>query len=195
MRAAKLPAWATATDAAGTELGRSKREMGRIRNKRHRDKKRGGRPARPYVRRESRACFWCGSAFKPQRDASQFCSKSCSARGRRPGAATDVGVRFWSKVKTGDPKDCWPWQASVFGFGYGAFRYGARTLRAHRVAWILARGGSIPDGLSVLHRCDNPPCCNPLHLKLGTQMDNTEDRMRRGRSRNQFGPWASRMYA
>lgn len=66
-------------------------------------------------------------------------------------------------------------------------------MRANRVAWILTHG-EIPDGLIILHRCDNPPCCNPRHLKPGTQRDNTEDKMRRGRGRNQAGPWVARMY-
>ena len=60
------------------------------------------------------------------------------------------------------------------GGGYGPH------LGAHRVAWMLAYG-PIPDGLSVLHHCDNPICCNPAHLWLGTQADNIRDRDSKGR--------------
>lgn len=54
--------------------------------------------------------------------------------------------------------------------------------RAHRAAWIFAKG-PIPKGLWVLHRCDNPPCCNVDHLFLGTAADNSEDMLRKKRHR------------
>lgn len=88
---------------------------------------------------------------------------------------------FWSKIKTGAPSECWPWTASRRR-GYG--RYGIAkgpTLSAHRVAYALTKG-AIPDGLCVLHKCDNPPCCNPDHLILGTIADNNADRKRKGRN-------------
>jgi len=52
--------------------------------------------------------------------------------------------------------------------------------KAHQIAWVSANG-PIPDGLNVLHRCDNPPCCRPEHLFLGTQKDNVRDCMAKGR--------------
>jgi len=54
---------------------------------------------------------------------------------------------------------------------------------AHRVAWKLAYG-EIPEGLHVLHHCDNPPCCNPKHLFIGTPKDNAQDRASKGRGNN-----------
>lgn len=64
--------------------------------------------------------------------------------------------------------------------GYGLFQVHGYAMRAHRVAWMLWRG-EIPDGMFVLHRCDNPPCCNPDHLFLGTSRDNIDDMLRKGR--------------
>ncbi len=55
-----------------------------------------------------------------------------------------------------------------------------KKYRAHRMAWVITNG-PIPDGLFVLHRCDNPPCCNPDHLFLGTGQDNMDDMHRKGR--------------
>lgn len=72
---------------------------------------------------------------------------------------------------------CWLWPT---GKRYGQFWYGGRAMSAHRAAWLLLRG-PIPDGLQVLHRCDMPPCVNPAHLFLGTQLVNRRDAMEKGR--------------
>jgi hypothetical protein len=88
--------------------------------------------------------------------------------------------RFWSKVTISSAGVCWPWTRSRNG-GYGQFRVamGASPQRASRVAWALTYGD--PGVLCVLHHCDNPPCCNPRHLFLGTRADNNEDCVRKGR--------------
>lgn len=77
---------------------------------------------------------------------------------------------------------CWEWSGWRLPSGYGTLRIRAakRTVLAHRLAyetWV----GPIPDGLQVLHRCDNPPCINPAHLFLGTQRDNLLDSVSKGR--------------
>lgn len=90
-------------------------------------------------------------------------------------------ARFWIKVDCGDPEDCWIWTACRPQHrGYGRFQVGNQLLVAHRVAYELAVG-PIPKGLCVLHTCDNPPCCNPAHLWLGTRADNVRDRDAKGR--------------
>ena len=80
--------------------------------------------------------------------------------------------------------DCLEWQGGMSGNGYGQIFVDGRTVGAHRLAWVLANGCAIPDGMSVLHSCDNKICCEPAHLHLGTQLDNMREMRERGRSRN-----------
>jgi hypothetical protein len=92
-------------------------------------------------------------------------------------------ARFWIKVGEPDPASgCREWQASRDSFGYGKFKAQRRCWRAPRFAWTVKRG-NIPDGLLVLHRCDNPSCCNIDHLFVGTNGDNVRDMYSKGRAR------------
>jgi hypothetical protein len=70
--------------------------------------------------------------------------------------------------------------------GYGLLTVAGRTTYAHRYAWELANG-PIPGGAWVLHRCDNPPCCEPSHLFLGTRESNQVDMARKNRGRHGTG--------
>lgn len=95
-------------------------------------------------------------------------------------ADSDI-VRFWSKVATSGADECWPWKAnSTHRFGYGMFWLGGNNVGAHRVAWMVTHG-DIPSGLAVCHRCDNPKCCNPAHMFLGTHAENNRDMRAKGR--------------
>jgi hypothetical protein len=77
---------------------------------------------------------------------------------------------------------CWDWGGYFDKNGYGLFHSGhSRQTRAHRFSWELYNG-KIPQGLNVLHRCDNPKCSNPEHLFLGTTQDNAIDMAQKGRS-------------
>lgn len=92
--------------------------------------------------------------------------------------------RFWKKVSCGKKKNCWEWQLGCTKAGYGQLQIRAvssHPLLAHRVAWELTNG-PILEGLHILHECDNPKCCNPNHLFLGTQRDNNLDRDVKGRT-------------
>lgn len=90
-----------------------------------------------------------------------------------------VVERFWSKVEK--TSDCWCWKAkSVDANGYGIFKIGKRSFRAHRLAWELANGHT-PGTLLVCHTCDTPWCVNPGHLFLGTPRDNYYDCLAKGR--------------
>jgi hypothetical protein len=85
---------------------------------------------------------------------------------------------FWGFVVQLGEDECWPWRGARHEKGYG--RFGPR--RVHRSMYETFVG-PIRDGLHVLHRCDNPPCCNPAHLFLGTNADNVADRVAKGRTR------------
>ena len=94
--------------------------------------------------------------------------------------------RFWSKVARGAPNECWPWLGSKKKSrdSYGHFKIRSYwTVTASRVAYAIGYGEE-PGESSILHHCDNPPCCNPAHLYPGTTKDNSEDMVKRGRARN-----------
>jgi hypothetical protein len=76
---------------------------------------------------------------------------------------------------------CTLWLEGLNRTGYGRLRWDGKAQLAHRLAW-LACHGSIPKGLCILHRCDNPGCINPDHLRVGSQADNTADMQARNRS-------------
>jgi hypothetical protein len=98
-----------------------------------------------------------------------------------------ISERFWSKVDRRGPGECWPWRAAHShqhdGRGVFYIKANGRETRvvAPRVAWMLTHGELPPRGVFVCHSCDNPPCCNPAHLWLGTSRDNTLDSMAKGR--------------
>ena len=86
---------------------------------------------------------------------------------------------FAAKVDKRDTYSCWEWLASKDSNGYGWFRVEGKSVRAHRVSWEYYFG-EIPEGLLVLHRCNNPNCVNPYHLYLGNRADNMRDAVRIG---------------
>lgn len=95
--------------------------------------------------------------------------------------ALDAKDRFLGKVNCSD--DCWEWMDSLYWSGYGRFWYNGKTRLAHRVSYSLFVG-KVPEGVYVLHKCDNRKCVNPEHLFLGTLSDNMQDMVSKGRSYN-----------
>lgn len=109
--------------------------------------------------------------------------------GRPPTYANELEC-FEAKVdKSGD---CWQWLGGVSVYGRGLFTYKSHCVQAHRAAWRLYNG-TIPDGLFVLHHCDNPLCVNPgqKHLFLGTQAVNLDDMKAKGRDKRTGRKWLS----
>lgn len=135
----------------------------------------------------------CKLAGCPRR---RYCQGLCSAHYKRMQVGRELGGpirgddpqvaidRFWSKVARGPEQECWPWIKELTNKGYGTFRAhnnGKRHTLAHRYAFEVANGVKLIRSQVVLHSCDNPPCCNPAHLRVGTQKDNMADAKAKGR--------------
>lgn len=108
---------------------------------------------------------------------------------RKPNMSpAEFAAWFWTMVdQSGGPETCWPWIGGKDDEGYGKVWLNGRMWLTQRVAYELTNG-PIPEGeghhgTCVLHHCDNPPCCNPAHLWLGTQIENMADRESKGRNR------------
>ena len=139
------------------------------------------------------ACAYCGVpierlAAEVKRAEKMGWKSYCSRRHNKlanpsvnPETLMTLAERAWVRVAKGD--GCWEWQGARSASGYGSmFSASGGHHVAHRVIWEDVNG-PIPDGLWVLHRCDNPPCCRPDHLFLGTPADNTADMIAKGRGR------------
>jgi HNH endonuclease/helix-turn-helix resolvase-like protein len=124
-------------------------------------------------------CAICSKSFEarpysPKHGAVRYCSRICRSKARR----VPIELRFWPKVNK--TETCWLWLGSRAPEGYGHLNTVGKMKLAHRVSWELCNG-PIPDGICVLHKCDNPPCVRPDHLFLGTKLDNPTDRLIKGR--------------
>lgn len=99
---------------------------------------------------------------------------------------TKQKTNFWNKVdKT---NSCWNWKAGKTLKGYGLFKMLGKTYLAHRVSLMIdgklsteKQTTSGPIGICVLHKCDNPACVNPSHLRLGSHLENMKDAKSKGR--------------
>lgn len=139
---------------------------------------------RPFKR-----CAQCGETkpathefWSRHADKSQYCASRCfrcSMSSPRKQLAP-LRERFFANVEK--TASCWVWRGYTQRYGRIYIGGGVTKWRhAHRVAWELEHG-PIPAGLSVLHKCDNPPCVRPAHLFLGTQADNLRDMFNKGRA-------------
>lgn len=133
-------------------------------------------------------CTKCGDWFDraynisaKRRSRPQFCSQSCQTAHWQVNAEVRLEARFWSRVAHADKRGCMAWTGRLDPNGYGRIDYQGRPTLAHRVAYELTNGPAV--GGVVMHTCDNPQCCNPDHLRLGTQADNVADMDMKGRRR------------
>lgn len=78
-------------------------------------------------------------------------------------------------------RGCWEWKGRRDQYGYPMIKYAAKQTRVHRAMWEIANGKPIPEGHYALHSCDNPPCMNPEHISTGTQQENMDDMVSKGR--------------
>ena len=136
-----------------------------------------------YMKTEIKNCENCDIEFNARvydlkKGRGKFCSLSCRNKIR----TRTIFDRLWDKVNIGAKNDCWEYKEYRNEDGYGVMSYvGKSNILAHRVAYMF-KTGTIPEGLRVLHSCDNPPCCNPNHLSVGTQADNVKDMHDKGRA-------------
>jgi hypothetical protein len=103
-----------------------------------------------------------------------------------------LGERFWEKVNKDGPVirpelgPCWIWKGAKNSLGYGHIFKDGSEVYAHRLSYEFAYG-SVPEGLDILHKCDNPTCIRPDHLFPGTHKQNIDDMVTKGRCNRAFG--------
>lgn len=124
------------------------------------------------IKSKPRYCPVCGTLLSFNK---RYCSRECKIEARK--------IAFWLNVdQSHGPDSCWLWQGNKHPVtGYGNFSFMCKKYYAHRLAWEFANNKGIPAELFVMHKCDNPSCCNPKHLSLGTPQDNTQDAVNKGR--------------
>lgn len=138
-------------------------------------------PAHWTARSHIRVCAHCGRLYR-------FNEKRTTSQSKNQFVCSDA-CQVWSKILVGDEDECWPFMSSRDSHGYGWLKVGGVALKAHRLAFKFANG-HLPkwtgkaDGPVVMHMCDNRACCNPNHLKIGTQDENISDMVQKGRCRN-----------
>lgn len=142
--------------------------------------KRGENPTKP-CEQCGKTIFYrnCSTTFFRKR----FCSRECDKQFKFYSKGPDYFL--WQRVDKNGPNGCWIYKGATDRRGYGrpaTWQDGKpRRYYAHRRSYEI-HNGPIPAGMLVLHKCDNPPCCNPEHLFLGTDADNHRDKALKGRT-------------
>ncbi len=140
----------------------------------------------PHKKEISRGYCQCGCEQKTEISKyTQYASNRNSIKGQPlqylfGHRGLPIEERLWKYIKVNSPVECWPWIGCKDKDGYGKLTYQTKDKHAHRVVYEICIG-EIPEDLCVLHQCDNPSCCNPNHLFLGSPIDNAIDRDNKGR--------------
>lgn len=133
-------------------------------------------------------CLMCNKVFFTYDFAikcgrGKFCSIKC--RGMKKTKIKNSPEYFWSQIYVKEDKNlCWEWKKCKDQDGYGLFLYNSNIQRSHRLSYFFTFPEKYTEEnkkLFILHTCDNPPCCNPYHLFLGTPKQNTEDMVNKNR--------------
>lgn len=145
-------------------------------------------------------CEKCGDIFycrKDKKDRARFCSRSCLCSfisknhqnkihdewDNEPRDKTMLAMRYTFETFFEKSDGCWNWLGSKKSkHPYGCFVFRGKYFIAHRASYEIYRG-LIPEKKIVMHTCDNPPCVNPDHLKIGTHLDNQIDKVDKGRGK------------
>lgn len=101
----------------------------------------------------------------------------------RNGYRGTLEERMSSKTIKGNPNECWNWTGSLDTAGYACIRVNKKLCRASHVAFELSSGDKVPNGMIIMHSCDNPACVNPNHLSVGTPLLNSTDKINKGRGK------------
>jgi hypothetical protein len=145
-------------------------------------------------------CVECSSPFQTEarylkRGRGKCCSRTCSvtraSNVRWAATETLMASSFWSRVDdSSGPNQCWPWIGRKLPNGYGRLKFRNKYIGANRMAFALSHNSELGEML-VCHRCDNPVCCNPSHLFLGTHQDNMDDMVAKGRKASGDKHWTA----
>lgn len=143
-------------------------------------------------------CDCCGKMFEyslSRRPNARFCSRSCLSKQTKK-EQDEKRSLDWSNETEQESlnamkakfdkfviksEGCWDWSGTKNKQGYGGMLHRHKVLKAHRVSYMIHKG-MIPDGLFILHRCDNTSCSNPEHLFLGNQSENMIDMVSKNRN-------------
>ena len=133
----------------------------------------------PFIPRKNIECVKCGA----KAIARKLC-RPCYAKAKKDGSINKFHKLqgkdiFFTKIEK-FANGCWEWQGTKHQYGYGIIIINNKSIRAHRFAYELLVE-PIPKGKIILHSCDNPPCVNPAHLRVGTKLDNNRDAHAKGR--------------